>query len=177
MKRLLLFLPLFIVVGLGSFLWKGLYLNPKALPSALIDKPVPPFELPWLEKPGQTLTQEALKGKVSLLNVWATWCPSCRTEHPFLMELAHRRKIPIYGVDYKDETTAANRWLSELGNPYVANIIDEKGSLGLDLGVYGAPETFIVDKKGIVRYRHAGPLTDAIWKRDLLPLFEGLRNE
>ena len=177
MKRLLLFAPLVIAIGLGFFLWKGLSINPKELPSALIGKPVPQFELPWLEKPGQALTQEALKGRVSLLNVWATWCPSCRTEHPFLMELAHRRNIPIYGVDYKDEAEAAKRWLSELGNPYVANIIDEEGSLGFDLGVYGAPETYIIDKKGIIRYRFAGPLTDAIWQRDLLPVFQQLNNE
>ncbi|CUB06729.1 MULTISPECIES: DsbE family thiol:disulfide interchange protein [Marinomonas] len=177
MRRVLLFLPLAVVIGLGFFLWRGLYLNPKELPSALIGKPVPQFELPWLEKPGQTLTQEALKGKVSLLNIWATWCPSCRTEHPFLMELAHRRGIPIYGVDYKDEVPAANRWLSDLGNPYVANVVDDKGSLGLDLGVYGAPETFIIDKRGVIRYRHAGPLNDAIWKRDLLPVFQQLQGE
>tara|TARA_R110001583_G_scaffold167425_2_gene320222 strand:- start:6678 stop:7211 length:534 start_codon:yes stop_codon:yes gene_type:complete len=177
MKRFFLFLPLLAGLALGFFLWKGLSLNPKELPSALVGKPVPQFELPWLEKPGQTLTQEVLKGKVSLLNVWATWCPSCRTEHPFLMELAHRRGIPIYGIDYKDKVPAANKWLSELGNPYVANVVDEKGSLGLDLGVYGAPETYIVDQNGVIRYRHAGPLNDAIWKRNLLPVFQQLQSE
>ncbi len=177
MKRLLLFLPLMAFVILGLFLWKGLSLDPKKLPSALIDKPVPAFELPWLERPGQRLTQEVFKGQVSLLNVWATWCPSCRTEHPFLMELAHDRNIPIYGIDYKDEAEAANQWFEDLGNPYVANIFDEQGSLGLNLGVYGAPETYIVDKNGIIRYRHVGPLNDAIWKSSLLPIFQQLAEQ
>jgi cytochrome c biogenesis protein CcmG/thiol:disulfide interchange protein DsbE len=177
MRRLILFLPLAVAVILGLFFWKGLSLDPKALPSALIDKPVPSFELPWLERPGQTLTQEVFKGKVSLLNVWATWCPSCRIEHPFLMELAHNRNIPIYGLDYKDEVAATNKWFAELGNPYVANIFDEKGTLGFDLGVYGAPETYIIDKNGMVRYRHVGPLNDAIWKETLLPTFSRLQQE
>ena len=177
MKRLLLFLPLFMVVVLGYFSWKGLHLNPRELPSALIDKPVPAFVLPWLEKPGQTLTQEIFKGKASLLNVWATWCQACRLEHPFLMELAHNRGIPIYGLDYKDEVVAANKWFAELGNPYVATIFDEKGSLGLDLGVYGAPETYIIDKHGTIRYRFVGPLNDAIWQEILLPIFSRLQQE
>lgn len=177
MRRLIVFLPLSVVVILGVFLFKGLSLDPQALPSALLDKPVPAFELPWLERPGQTLTQEVFKGKVSLLNVWATWCPSCRTEHPFLMELAVKRNIPIYGLDYKDEVAAANKWFAELGNPYVANIFDKKGSLGLDLGVYGAPETYIIDKNGIVRYRYVGPLNDAIWQESLLPVFNRLQQE
>tara|TARA_R110002167_G_scaffold366367_3_gene595490 strand:+ start:12517 stop:13020 length:504 start_codon:yes stop_codon:yes gene_type:complete len=166
-----------IAIILGLFLWKGLSIDPKALPSALLDKPVPIFGLPWLERPGQTLTQEVFKGKVSLLNVWATWCPSCRQEHPFLMELAHNRNIPIYGLDYKDSVAAANKWFSDLGNPYLANIFDEKGTLGFNLGVYGAPETYIIDKNGIIRYRHVGPLNDAIWKETLLPVFSRLQQE
>lgn len=176
MRRVLLFLPLLIVVVLGYFLWKGLSLDPQKLPSALIDKPVPAFELPWLEQPGQTLTQEIFKGKVSLLNVWATWCPACLDEHPFLMELAGRG-VPIYGLDYKDEVAAANQWFADLGNPYVATIFDQKGSLGLDLGVYGAPETYIVDREGIIRYRHVGPINEATWQQSLLPIFSRLQQE
>lgn len=175
MKRPVVFLPLVMAVILGIVLLKGLSLDPQALPSALVGKPVPAFELPWLERPGETLTQEVFKGQVSLLNVWATWCTACRIEHPFLIKLAHEDNIPIYGLNYKDKVTAANKWFLELGNPYVATIFDEKGTLGLNLGVYGAPETYIIDKNGLVRYRHVGVLDDKIWHEKLLPIFNRLQ--
>lgn len=171
MRKLLFFLPLVVVLGLGLLLWRGLSIDPKELPSALVGKPVPNFELPWIEQPGENLDQEIFQGEVSLLNVWATWCPACKDEHPFLMELADRG-VRIIGLDYKDDLNAAKRWLRDLGNPYQATIFDQEGRLGLDLGVYGAPETFLIDKDGIVRLRHAGVVNETVWREKFLPLFD-----
>lgn len=171
MRKLLFFLPLMVVLGLGLLLWRGLSIDPKELPSALVGKPVPDFELPWIEQPGENLDQEIFQGEVSLLNVWATWCPACKDEHPFLMELADRG-VRIIGLDYKDDLNAAKRWLRDLGNPYQATIFDREGRLGLDLGVYGAPETFLIDKDGIVRLRHAGVVNETVWRETFLPLFD-----
>ncbi|WP_207063277.1 DsbE family thiol:disulfide interchange protein [Motiliproteus sp. SC1-56] len=175
-RRLLLFVPLLIALLLGFFLWKGLYLDPKKLPSALIDKPFPEFALPALADAGQTLTVADVTGEVALVNVWATWCPACRVEHPQLVNIARREGIPIYGINYKDDRAQAEIWLRQLGNPYVFNIFDKEGRLGLDLGVYGAPETYIIDAKGVIRYRHAGPVDMAIWKK-MRALIEQIRAE
>ncbi len=171
--RLKLFVPLILFAVLALFLLRGLQLDPKELPSALIDKPLPEFSLPSLGGAGQ-LDRAAVTGRVSLFNVWATWCVSCRVEHPYLQQLADQG-VPIYGINYKDEDAAALRWLQELGDPYIANIADHQGSLGLDLGVYGAPETYLVDADGVIRYRHVGVVDERVWTTILQPLYAELR--
>ncbi|WP_426416785.1 DsbE family thiol:disulfide interchange protein [Aestuariirhabdus sp. LZHN29] len=177
MKRLKLFIPLIIFMVMAGFLYKGLFMQKEILPSALIDKPFPEFSLPTVKDPTRTVTRDDLLGDVSLVNVWATWCPACRVEHPYLVELARDEGIPIYGVDYKDERDQALRWLKELHDPYVFSIEDADGRLGIDLGVYGAPETYLVDRKGIIRYKHVGVVDKTFWETTLKPLVEQLRRE
>ncbi|GAB1073717.1 MAG: DsbE family thiol:disulfide interchange protein [Shewanella algae] len=177
MKKLILFIPLILFLLMGIFLYKGLFLNPQQLDSALEGKPVPAFQLEKLEKPGEMITNEDLKGKVSMLNVWATWCPSCKYEHPYLMQLARQNLVPIYGINYRDERALAVRELSRQGDPYTLNIYDKDGRLGLDLGVYGAPESFIVDHNGVIRYRYAGPVDMRVWKETLYPMIQQLQAE
>lgn len=176
MKRLLLLVPLAIFLGVALFLYRGLYLNPTELPSALIDKPFPAFALPSLDDPTRTLTQDDLKGKPALVNVWATWCPSCRAEHPVLNKLK-QMGVTIHGVNYKDQRAPAQQWLRELHNPYQLNIEDAKGSLGLDLGVYGAPETFFIDAQGIIRHKFVGTIDERVWREQLAPLYQQLVDE
>lgn len=165
MPRLLLFIPLALFIVLGGFLWKGLSLDPNAMPSALIGKPFPAFKLPSVEQPERILTNADFAGKPVLVNVWATWCPSCRQEHSDLLAIAEQKKLDIIGIDYKDERPAATTWLNDLGNPYKFTIFDEQGLLGLDLGVFGAPETYLVDVQGIVRLRHVGTITPEVWEK------------
>lgn len=172
MNRFKLFIPLIIFFLLGLLFLVGLRLDPNDLPSELIDKPVPAFSLPTLAGEGEVMTAEQLKGKPYLLNIWATWCPACRHEHPYLLKLAEQG-IPIYGINYKDDTDAARVLLQKTGDPYVANIVDKEGILGLDLGVTGAPETFLVDAAGIIRYRLVGVLDEEIWTSTLAPIFFG----
>ncbi len=167
-------LPLFAFLALASLLFMGLSLDPKKIPSPLIGKPAPEFSLPLLEAPEKTLTHNDLKNKVSLLNVWATWCGGCRHEHPVVMQLA-KTGVPIYGLNYKDKRPDAKRWLLQLGNPYLANAFDEDGRVGIDWGVYGAPETFVIDKQGVIRHKHIGPLTTEVVNRDILPLIRQLQ--
>ena len=162
MRRLILLLPLVIFLGVAVFLYRGLFLDPSELPSALIDKPFPAFSLPAVEG-DQLITQQNLLGKPSLVNVWATWCVACKVEHPVLNKLASMG-VNIHGVNYKDDNAAAQKWLSEFHDPYQLNISDPKGTLGLDLGVYGAPETFFVDAKGIIRHKFVGVIDEAIWR-------------
>jgi len=171
--RLKLFLPLILFVVLALFLMRGLSLDPKELPSALIDKPFPAFTLPTLGR-DEVLDKAAVTGEVALFNVWATWCVSCRVEHPYLTELA-RQGVAIYGINYKDDDTAALGWLRDLGDPYIASIADREGTLGLDLGVYGAPETYLVDAAGLVRYRHVGVVDERVWTTILQPLYQQLQ--
>ncbi len=173
--RLKLFLPLIIFAVLAVFLVKGLYLDPQELPSALIDRPLPAFTLPALDS-DRTLDKAAVTGKVALFNVWATWCITCRYEHPFLTQLS-QRGVLIYGINYKDDDAAADKWLQDLGNPYKAVIADRDGSLGLDLGVYGAPETYLVDADGVVRYRQVGVVDEKVWDDVLGPLYHQLGGE
>ncbi len=144
------------------------------MPSALLDKPVPEFQLQSLQQPDRTLTRADLLGQKMLLNVWATWCPSCRVEHPWLLELAREQGVRIVGLNYKDERSAALSWLERLDNPYVFNIYDVEGRLGLDLGVYGAPETFVVDSAGIIRFKHVGVINETVWQDILLPVLESI---
>jgi cytochrome c biogenesis protein CcmG/thiol:disulfide interchange protein DsbE len=166
--RLKLFAPLIIFALLALLLFRGLSLDPREMPSALIDQPLPAFELASLGEQ-RTLTRDDVIGEVSLFNVWATWCVSCRVEHPYLQQLADAG-VPIVGVNYKDEDAAALRWLQDLGNPYAVNIADRDGTLGLDLGVYGAPETYVVDASGIIRYRHVGVVDERVWRTILQPI-------
>lgn len=177
MKRMLLFIPLVLAVVLAVVLFYGLGQDPNKLESARIGDPMPLFSLPALKDDKRVLTVADLQGKPALLNVWATWCPSCRTEHPYLNKLASQYNVPIFGLNYKDDREAALEWLGKLGDPYVFNIYDVKGTLGFDLGVYGAPETYVLDKQGVVRYRHVGVVDDRVWAETLSPLMEALRNE
>lgn len=177
MKKLVLFIPLVLFLAMGVFLYKGLFLNPQKLDSALEGKPIPTFQLERLETPGELITNEQLKGKVALLNVWATWCPSCKYEHPFLNMLSRKNILPIYGINYRDERAPAIAELRRQGDPYTLNIFDKDGRLGLDLGVYGAPESFIVDHNGIIRFRYAGPIDQNVWSETLFPMIQQLQAE
>lgn len=177
MKRLLLFIPLLLAVGLGVVLFAGIGKDKSALESALIGKPMPEFELASLQNPDQRYRSEVFEQKVVLLNVWGTWCPSCRVEHPDLVRLARDEGVPIYGLNYKDNRDAALQWLDELGNPYELVLFDPQGKLGFDLGVYGAPETYIIDSKGIVRFRHVGVVDNELWETELEPRIRELRED
>ncbi|NNF66345.1 MAG: DsbE family thiol:disulfide interchange protein [Gammaproteobacteria bacterium] len=161
--------PATLFAVLVLFFWTGLKLNPGEIPSPLIGKAVPAFDLPSLRDETQRISSEMLKGQPSLLNVWATWCAGCRQEHGFLLQLAQESGVPIYGLNYKDERSAALTWLGQLGDPYVANAFDEEGLVSIDWGVYGAPETFLIDADGIIRYKHIGPLTAEVWRTKLQP--------
>jgi cytochrome c biogenesis protein CcmG/thiol:disulfide interchange protein DsbE len=173
--RLKLFIPLILFGVMALFLFRGLGLDPRELPSALIDRPLPEFSLPSLGG-DRMLTRADIAGQVALVNVWATWCSSCRVEHPYLQQLADQG-VAIFGVNYKDEAAAARRWLDQLGDPYQLNIVDKQGTLGLDLGVYGAPETYLVDAGGVIRYRHVGVVDDRVWRSILQPLYAELGAE
>jgi cytochrome c biogenesis protein CcmG, thiol:disulfide interchange protein DsbE len=170
-------IPLILFLVIAIFLAVGLKLNPKDIPSPLIGKPTPVFSAPKLNAPEQKLSTSDLTGKVWLLNVWASWCVSCREEHPVLNELAKQQAVIIIGLNYKDEPDAAKQWLATLGNPYTDSIMDRDGRIGLDYGVYGVPETFVIDKKGIVRHKHTGPVTPDAIQMDLLPLIGKLQAE
>lgn len=155
----------------GYYQLKG---DPTLLESQLLNDPVPAFTLPTLDDPGKSFSAAALKGKVHLLNIWATWCPSCYAEHPMLLKLAKEQGISIIGVNYKDEREKALRYLAEQGNPYETVISDERGRLGIDLGVYGAPETFLVDADGIIRFRLVGVVDERTWSEQLAPRIAAL---
>jgi cytochrome c biogenesis protein CcmG, thiol:disulfide interchange protein DsbE len=163
-------IPLAIFVILLAFLYIGLGRDPREVPSPLIGKPAPAFTLAQLHEPSQTLSSSDLKGKVWLLNVWASWCVSCREEHPLLMQLAASKLLPVYGLDYKDKPDAGRAWLAQNGDPYTASIVDRDGRVGIDYGVYGVPETFLIDKAGVVRYKQIGPLTAEALQQKILPL-------
>ena len=167
-------LPLLIFGVLIAFLAIGLTLKPREIPSPLINKPVPEFSLPQLGAPGQTLAAEDMRGKVWMLNVWASWCVACRVEHPVLNELAKTRTVLMYGLNYKDEQANAAEWLNRFGNPYLESAVDAEGLIGIELGVYGVPETFIIDKEGVIRYKHIGPVTVEALQETILPLMRKL---
>lgn len=154
---------------LVAVFWVGLQQDPSELPSPYIGKPAPEFDLPSLTRPDQRVNSASLEGQLALVNVWATWCVGCRQEHDFLMQLAAANPLPIYGINWRDKRSDALRWLQQLGDPYVASGFDEDARVGIDWGVYGAPETFLVSPDGIVIYKHLGPLTTAIWERDFMP--------
>ena len=168
-------LPFAIFLGLSVLLAVGLGRDPKVLPSALIDKPAPAIDLPLLHDPQQRLKVDALRGQVWLLNVWASWCAPCRDELPVLTELAARDRVALYGLNYKDNSETARDWLRRYGNPYLGSAVDGDGRIGIDYGVYGVPETFVIDREGRIRYKHPGPVTPDIWRGRLLPVVRSLQ--
>lgn len=182
MNRKLLFIPLFLFLLLAAALMWQLSRNasgddPTRLESALVGKPVPKFQLESLDRPGKVYDSSALlTGKPLLLNVWATWCPTCRAEHQYLNTLA-TQGVRVVGLNYKDDRLKAVNWLNTLGNPYTLSLYDGDGMLGLDLGVYGAPETFLIDGRGIIRYRHAGDMNEQVWRDELKPLWQQYSRE
>ena len=168
MKRYLL--PLLVFVVLAGFLAIGLKLDPHEVPSPLIGKPAPAFDLPQLAAPDQRLAAKDLRGQVWLLNVWASWCVACRQEHPLLVELSKTGQVKLYGLNYKDKRDDALGWLNNFGNPYLKSMSDTDGLVGIDYGVYGVPETFVIDKQGVIRYKQIGPVTPESLRDTLLPL-------
>ena len=167
--------PLGIFVVLLVFLAVGLRLDPREVPSPLIDKPAPPFDLPVLQQSGRRFSPAEMRGKVWLLNVWASWCVSCREEHPHLVALSKQKLIPLLGLNYKDEPQAAARWLAQFGNPYDFSVEDRDGRIGIDYGVYGVPETYLIDREGVIRYKRIGVLTPEILQEKVLPLARKLQ--
>ena len=170
-------LPLVIFLVLAAFLYKGLGLNPQEVPSPFIDKPAPVFNLAQLHEPSRNFTPADMKGKVWLFNLWASWCVSCREEHPLLMDLARQNIVPIVGLDYKDKRNDAEAWLSTGGNPYLLNVFDVEGRIGIDYGVTGVPETFVIDKQGVIRYKQIGPVTQESLREKILPLVAELQRK
>ena len=162
-------IPAAVFALLAAGFYAGLGIDPTVLPSPLIDQPAPRFALPPLRGEAQGFSSADLAGHVSLVNTFASWCAPCRAEHPILNALAHTKRVPIYGIDYKDKVDAAVGWIAELGNPYTRIGVDD-GRVGIDWGVYGVPETFIVDRDGRIRYKHVGPLTQEDVERTILPL-------
>ena len=173
MKRFLW--PLAIFILLVGFLAVGLRLNPREVPSPLVGKAAPAFELPVLHQPDKRFVPGDMRGKVWLLNVWASWCVSCREEHPVLMELSKRSVMPILGLNYKDKGEDAQRWLKQFGDPYQLSVVDADGRIGIDYGVYGVPETSLIDGEGVIRYKQIGPLTPAVLEQKILPLAVALK--
>lgn len=174
MKQLRFLIPLAIFLGLVWFLAAGLKLDPKEVPSPLINKSAPQFQLTRLDDATQTIRRDDLLGKVWVLNVWASWCVACREEHPLLVEFARQKLVPIYGLNYKDDRNAAQQWLARFGNPYDASLFDSDGRVGIDWGVYGVPETFLIDKQGVIRFKQIGPLTPEAIRTQLEPLVRQL---
>jgi cytochrome c biogenesis protein CcmG, thiol:disulfide interchange protein DsbE len=173
MKRFLI--PLAVFVLLVGFLAVGLKLNPREVPSPLVGKAAPAFELPVLSQPDKRFVPGDMRGKVWLLNVWASWCVSCRDEHPVLVELSKKGVLPILGLNYKDKGDEAQRWLKQFGDPYQLSVVDADGRIGIDYGVYGVPETYLIDTEGVIRYKQVGPLTQAILEQKVLPLAMALK--
>ena len=167
--------PLLIFIVLVVFLGIGLTLNPREIPSPLINKPMPVFSLTQLKESDKPLSSTDFLNEVFLFNVWASWCIACRSEHPVLLDLSRTGVVNIYGLNYKDKREEALRWLDYYGDPYTKNVHDLDGKLGIDFGVYGVPETFIIDQKGIIRYKHIGPITEEILKNKLLPIIKQLK--
>ena len=168
------FIPLLIFGVLLGFLAVGLSLNPREIPSPLINKPAPAFSLPALDAPDQKISAQDLRGKVWVLNVWASWCVACRIEHPLLVEFSKAGMVPIYGLNYKDKRDDAIRWLVNFGNPYTRSLSDIDGLVGIEFGVYGVPETFVIDKQGVIRMKHIGPVTPEVLRDEIIPLVRKL---
>ena len=177
MKTLKFVIPLALFAGLAWFLGAGLKLNPREVPSPLIGKAAPDFKLTLLADADKTLGRDDLLGQVWVLNVWASWCVACREEHPHLVAWSRRKVVPIYGLNYKDARNDALPWLARLGDPYTASLWDNDGRVGIDFGVYGVPETFVVDRQGVIRYKHIGPVNPDVIRDKIEPLVRALQAE
>jgi cytochrome c biogenesis protein CcmG, thiol:disulfide interchange protein DsbE len=175
MKSLRFILPLVLFIVLVGFLWHGLSLNPREVPSPLIGKPAPGFQLARLDQPAKELSEKDLRGQVWLLNVWASWCVSCREEHPLLVAFSRENVVPIYGLNYKDKRDDALAWLARHGDPYTASVVDPDGKVFIDYGMYGVPETYVIDKAGVIRYKRIGPITRDVLSETILPLVKELQ--
>ena len=173
MKRALIPFAIFLIMV--GFLFKGLFLNPREVPSPLVGKPAPAFSLPRLDQPAKQFSPKDMLGQVWLFNVWASWCGACRDEHPLLVALAKTGLVPMVGMDYKDTATEAEQWLTERGNPYLLSAVDTDGRVGIDYGVYGVPETYVIDKAGVIAYKQIGPVTLESLRDDILPLVKRLQ--
>jgi cytochrome c biogenesis protein CcmG/thiol:disulfide interchange protein DsbE len=170
-------IPLVLFIVLAVFLAIGLTRDPHELKSVLINKPAPPFRVQQLKAADKTISNEDMRGKVWLLNVWASWCVACRDEHPWLIEYAKTGVVPIYGLNYKDRREDALAWLEDFGDPYTASAVDLDGRVGIDYGVYGAPETYVIDQGGMIRYKHVGPMMPDVWKEKILPVVQELNRQ
>ena len=168
MNKLLL-LPLVLFIALVGFLLIGLHRDPHEVPSPLINKPAPDFQLHQLREPNKQFSPQEMRGKVWVLNFWGTWCVACREEHPLLIEYSKTGAIPIYGVDYKDDRAAAMQMLEEEGDPYTLTVSDPEGRVSIDYGVYGAPESYLIDRHGVIRFKQIGPITEDVWQKEFLP--------
>lgn len=177
MNRLVLLIPLLLFLGLVGYFAVGLTRDPSLIQSVLIDKPLPAFDLPAAGVEGARVSSEQLKGRVTLLNVFASWCIACKVEHPVLLKLSQAKKIELYGLAWKDKPEELKNWLAELGNPYVAIADDATGRTAIDLGVTGAPETYVIDRKGRVRYKQIGPIDNYVWENTLQPMIARLEAE
>jgi cytochrome c biogenesis protein CcmG/thiol:disulfide interchange protein DsbE len=175
MKALKFVIPLAIFVGLVVFFAIGLTRDPREVPSPFIGKAAPAFTLTQLHDEKIAFTPADMKGKVWLLNVWASWCVSCRVEHPLLVEMSKQNVVPIVGLNYKDKRDEGLQWLAKFGNPYVLSAFDVEGRVGIDYGVYGVPETFVIDKQGVIRYKQIGPVTPEALEKKILPLIRQLQ--
>jgi cytochrome c biogenesis protein CcmG, thiol:disulfide interchange protein DsbE len=162
-------IPIGLFATLAVFLFIGLSRDKETLPSPLIGKPAPQFELPSVEDPSQKIASREFAGRPYVVNIWGSWCFACRDEHPVLMELARRNEIPLVGLNWRDELPLAQQWLKQFGNPYVATAFDPKGDVGIDYGAYGAPETYLVDARGIIVFKYVSPVTIEVWEREFLP--------
>ncbi len=175
MRALKYLIPLALFAGIAWFLLQGLDRNPREVPSPLIGKPVPAFSLPLLAEPSRQFTADEMRGQVWLLNVWGSWCAGCQVEHPLLNDFARKDIAPIIGMAWKDKPEASKAWLARLGDPYKLSVMDLDGKVAIDWGVYGAPETFVIDKTGIIRDKHIGPLTPDVLDKRLVPLVRRLQ--
>ena len=174
-RRLLFILPVALLIGLAVLFATGLRHDPSIVPSVLLDKPAPVFDLPPLSEDKPGLATVDLNGKVSLVNVFASWCGPCRVEHPLFMRLAEQGEVPVYGINYKDAPADAKRWLNDLGDPYTRIGVDRDGRVAIEWGVYGVPETFVIDREGTIRFKHVGPLSPEVLEETILPLVRNLQ--
>jgi cytochrome c biogenesis protein CcmG/thiol:disulfide interchange protein DsbE len=174
LKGLKFLLPLLMFAALAVLLAVGLGRDPKEVPSPLIGKPAPAFALSRLDDPQVVIKRDDLLGRVWMLNVWASWCVACRQEHPLLVDFARRKTVALFGLNYKDKRSDGQRWLAQFGDPYDASLVDADGKVGIDFGVYGVPETFVVDKQGVVRFKHIGPITPEVLRERIEPLLKKL---
>jgi len=177
MAKLIRFIPLILFIALGIVLYRGLFLNPQAMPSALIGQAMPSFNLTQLANDKINLTEKDLKGQVVLLNVWGTWCVYCKYEHPYLVDIAKSGRVVLYGLNYKDDRQDAQQWLTDYEDPYQFSIFDPLGKLGIELGVTAAPETFVIDGQGIIRMKYVGPIDGKVWQERFLPVIELIEKE